>query len=137
MNVRRRENPESVTDVEFVAAVAWAQNDEFCDTTCEEFVERVVQSLPESYVELTGFEDTWLAKLPVAWAVITEDDDMHYGKCASVQWNYCIEYYRGTWFRHVYKELLSFAKARGIRYIAYTQKTGVREYRTIYRRLHG
>lgn len=135
MKVRRRESPGCADAVAYVAQLAWFQNSEFQDSTCEEFIERVVQSLPDSYIELTGVVYTGLVDLPVAYANITEDDDMHYGKCASVQWNYCNELYRGSWFRQVYKELLRFAKERGIPYIAYTQKTGVREYRTIYRKV--
>ena len=119
-----------------LADVAYGEFPELRGQGWYAFVERFLESVPEERVEFrlykTGTEEV------VACAIVVLEEDMHVGQCLTVQWNYCLPQYRGSWFRTVYKHLRQIAVELEVPWVAYSHRSGDAEYKIKYRRtLHG
>jgi hypothetical protein len=74
----------------------------------------------------------------IGFACIVEDDDMHVGRCLSLQWQYVVPEHRGRIGGEFLRWLARFARAKGFQFIAYSHRVSKRHYAIKYRRVnHG
>ena len=74
----------------------------------------------------------------VGFACVVEDDDMHVGRCLTLQWQYVAPEHRGRIGGEFLRWLARFARAQGFQFIAYSHRVSSRHYAIKYRRVeHG
>lgn len=124
----------SPSGVREAAVLAWYELPELQNQTRDQFVTRCLASCEKhSRVEmLLLFEGAVHGA-----AVITPDEDLHVGKCLSVQWHYVAPAFRNSGFAFkVLRTLRNVAQYAGYRSVAYTHRVSGSakraEYRTKY-----
>lgn len=86
-------------------------------------------------VEVVAYTD-WM--VPVGILILTEDDDMHVGRCLSVQWQYVLPEYRNAGIaRRFMRTAIQLAQQEGYPVLAYSHRVGPGEYSIKYRRISG
>lgn len=74
----------------------------------------------------------------VGFACVVEDDDMHVGRCLTLQWQYVAPEHRGTIGAEFLRWLVRFARCQGFQFVAYSHRVNARHYAIKYRRVsHG
>lgn len=74
----------------------------------------------------------------VGFACIAEDDDMHVGRCLTLQWQYVLPEYRGKVGAQFMRLLFKTGRQLGYRVVAYSHRVNHRHYAIKYRSIcHG
>ena len=74
----------------------------------------------------------------IGFACLVEDDDMHVGRCLTLQWQYVVPEHRGKVGAKFLRLLVSLGRALGYRHVAYSHRINQHHYAIKYRRLsHG
>lgn len=104
--------------------------------TAPEQANSIHQSIAANWrVERIAYTD-W--GLPVGILILTEDDDMHVGRCLSVQWQYVLPEYRNAGIAHQFmRTAIQLARQEGYPVLAYSHRVGPGEYSIKYRRING
>jgi GNAT superfamily N-acetyltransferase len=102
-------------------------------------LEEVRQRMLEATVQLDRCE--LLAMVDgqvVGFACIAEDDDMHAGRCLSLQWQYVVPAYRGKVGALFLRQLVRMGRRLGFKLVSYSHRRSQHHYAIKYRRLdHG
>lgn len=72
----------------------------------------------------------------VGFACVVEDEDMHVGRCLTLQWQYVVPEHRGRIGAEFLRWLSRFARCQGFQFIAYSHRVSARHYAIKYRRIH-
>lgn len=74
----------------------------------------------------------------IGFACIVEDEDMHAGRCLSLQWQYVVPEHRGKVGAMFLRHLIKLGKSLGFKLVAYSHRVGQYHYAIKYRRIqHG
>lgn len=74
----------------------------------------------------------------IGFACIVEDDDLHVGRCLSLQWQYVVPEYRGRIGPMFLRALFGIGRNRGFHVVAYSHRINQGHYAIKYRRIkHG
>lgn len=74
----------------------------------------------------------------IGFACVVEDDDMHVGRCLTLQWQYVVPEHRGKIGGEFLRWLARTAREQGFEFIAYSHRITSRHYAIKYRRVsHG
>jgi GNAT superfamily N-acetyltransferase len=103
--------------------------------TLEQVTARILATIePMKRTELLAVVDGQL----VGFACVAEDDDMHVGRCLTLQWQYVVPEHRGKIGSEFLRWLARFARCQGFQFIAYSHRVSARHYAIKYRRIsHG
>lgn len=83
-------------------------------------------------VELLVYRGGELAGVAIACV----EEDMHVGRCLSVQWRFVFPQYRNSSvIIELHRAVVDLARKVGVGVLAYTQRTGLGRYQLIYKRL--
>lgn len=72
----------------------------------------------------------------IGFACIVEDDDMHAGRCLSLQWQYVVPEHRGKVGALFLRQLVKLGKSLGFKLVAYSHRVSQHHYAIKYRRIH-
>lgn len=74
----------------------------------------------------------------IGFACVVEDDDMHVGRCLTLQWQYVVPEHRGKIGGEFLRWLARTAREQGFQFVAYSHRITSRHYAIKYRRVsHG
>lgn len=113
---------------------------EFPEFVWQRSEDRVIRSICESIrsvdrLELVASTDSGYQ---VGIMVLAEDEDMHVGRCLSVQWQYVLPEYRNAGIAHRFmRTAIQLARQEGYPVLAYSHRVGPGEYSIKYRRING
>lgn len=112
----------------------YAELPEFNETcTLEQVTARMLATIePMSRTEILAVIDGQL----VGFACVVEDDDIHVGRCLTLQWQYVVPEHRGRIGAEFLRWLARFARCQGFQFIAYSHRVNSRHYAIKYRRIH-
>lgn len=103
--------------------------------TLEQVSKRMLAATEDLYrYELLAVEDGQL----IGFGCVVEDDDMHVGRCLTLQWQYALPEHRGRIGGEFLRWLARAARKLGFECIAYSHRVNHRHYAIKYRRFsHG
>jgi hypothetical protein len=101
----------------------------------EQVTERMLAATEDAYrYELLVVDNGRL----IGFACVLVDDDMHVGRCLTLQWQYVVQEHRGKIGGEFLRWLVKTGRKLGFQFVAYSHRVNHRHYAIKYRRLnHG
>ena len=120
--------------------LAYYAAQEFPEFMWQRSEDQVIRSICESIRSVDRLEivASTASGYQVGIMVLAEDEDMHVGRCLSVQWQYVLPEYRNAGIAHRFmRTAIQLARQEGYPVLAYSHRVGPGEYSIKYRRING